>query len=266
MKTYSIIHAPLMSFYSKPLYRDVALSWRGSGLGYLFVLLAFCWIPMMIVFQTAFLKFSSWDVPAIARQLPQIVIANGNVSVTGDQPRYIRYPDSQEILAIVDTTGQIQSLDNTKAAILLTKNKFMVKNGKVETRTFDLSQVPNFVLDEDRIMQWVNTARMYLVLVLYPVCLLASFVYRTVQVLFYAAIGVIFASAYKKNLSFPAILRLATVAVTPPIVISLVLTILGFSLLLEMTPFYFVMAMAYLFFGIQAATTQEATGQPRTSF
>jgi hypothetical protein len=252
-----------MSFYSKPMYRDVALSWRGSGLGYLFALLTFCWIPMMIVFQAAFLDFSSNEMPAIARQLPKIAIVDGNVSATGDQPCYIRLPDSKDVLAIIDTTGQIQSLDTAQAAVLLTKNKLMFKATKFETRTFDLSQVRNLVLDEDVIMSWIDTARMYLVLLLYPVCLLASFVYRTVQVLFYAAIGAIFASSCKKNLSFPVIFRLSTVAITPPIVISLVLAGAGCSLPPDMTPVYFVMAMAYLLFGIQAATTQEVTEQPQ---
>jgi hypothetical protein len=31
MKKFSIIHLPLMSFFSEALYRDVGLHWKGTG-------------------------------------------------------------------------------------------------------------------------------------------------------------------------------------------------------------------------------------------
>jgi hypothetical protein len=42
MRRYSIFHPLVLAFYSKPLYQDVGRRWKGTGLGYLLLLLAVC--------------------------------------------------------------------------------------------------------------------------------------------------------------------------------------------------------------------------------
>lgn len=252
MKRFSIIHAPLLSFFSEEFYRDVALYWEGTNLAYLLLLLAVCWIPVMVRAHIGFADFLRNDVPPIVNQVPKITITNGRVSVDEPQPYYIRAQNGA-VLAVIDTTGQITSLEDPNTQCLLTRTKLIGRKSRYETRVFDLSQVKDFVVDNDRITGWLRTAGKLLIPVLYPFALFGSYVYRIVQVLMYAAIGMVFAKWFNVTLSYTALLRLAVVAVTPCIIINTVLTVAAVDF--RYAPlFYLIVALGYLFYAVKAAS------------
>ena len=262
MKKFSIIHIPLLSFFSKELYRDVALNWKGVGavLGYLLLLLAVCWIPTMIEMHIAFADFVDNEAPKVVEQVPEITITDGQVSIEQPQPYYIKDPDCNGVLAIIDTTATITSLEDSNALCLLTKNSIIWQQSEFETRTIDLSEVENFVLSSERIMGWLHTAGKFLAIIIYPFALLGSYLYRIVQALIYAAIGLLFALYCKVTLSYAALLRLAVVAVTPCVIAKTVLGIAGVHL--PYAPLiYLLAALAYLFFGVHAAAQTTAPPQ-----
>ena len=262
MKKFSIIHIPLLSFFSKELYRDVALNWKGVGtaLGYLLLLLAVCWIPTMVEMHIGFANFVDNEAPKVVEQVPEITITDGQVSIEEPQPYYIKDPDSGDVLAIIDTTATITSLEDPNAMCLLTKTSIMWRESEFEINTFDLSEVENFVLNSDRIMSWLHTAEKFLVIIIYPFALLGSYLYRIVQALIYAAIGLLFALGCKVTLSYAALLRLAVVAVTPCVIAKTILGIAGVHL--PYAPLiYLVAALAYLFFAVQAVA--QTTGPPQ---
>lgn len=253
MKKFSIIHIPVLSFFSKELYRDVGLYWKGANFSYLLLLLAICSIPTMIKVHVVFSDFIDNEAPGVIEQVPEITIVNGEVSMKEPQPYYIRVPEDGNTMAIIDTTGTIKSLEDPNAICLLTKNKVMWRQSKFEIRTYDLSQVENFVLDSDRIMGWLHTAKKFLAIAIYPLAVLGSYVYRIVQALIYAAIGLLFALLCKVKLSYAALLRLAIVAVTPCIIVSTVLYLAGVRLPYAGL-FYLVVALGYLFYGVKATS------------
>ncbi len=119
MKKFSIIHIPVLSFFSKELYIDVGQNWKGVNFLYLLLLLAVCLIPTMIKIHADVTDFVNNEAPVIVNQVPEIAITDGQVSIKETQPYYIKDPDSDKILAIIDTTGQIESLENTDALCLL---------------------------------------------------------------------------------------------------------------------------------------------------
>ena len=253
MKKFSIIHVPVLSFFSKALYADVGLSWKGTGFAYLALLLAACWIPKIVKIHWAASDFINNEAPAVVEQVPEITITNGEVSIEEPQPYYIREPEHDSVLAIIDTTGTIQSLEDANTICLLTRTHLIWRQSNVETRTFDLSKVENFVVDGNRIMGWLHTARHVIVPIVYPFAFLGSYVYRIVQALIYAAIGLLFASLCKVALPYPTLLRLAVVAVTPCIIVGTVLGLAGVHL-----PYagliYLLIALGYLFFGVKAVS------------
>ena len=128
MKKYSIIHAPVMSFFSMDFYRDVGLNWKGVGFGYLFLLLAVFWVPKIIRIQWMASDFVEYEAPDVVGQVPEITIADGEVSIKEPQPYYITMPDSNKAIAIIDTTGSIVSLEDSNAFCLLTKTDFIMRN------------------------------------------------------------------------------------------------------------------------------------------
>lgn len=254
MKKFSIIHIPVLSFFSKDFYREVGLQWKGICFAYLLLLLAICWIPGMVKIHLGFSNFIDNEAPAFIDQVPEITITDGRVSIEEPQPYYIKIPDTNDILAVIDTTGTINSLEDANSLCLLTKTGFIWRQGEFETRTFDLSQVKNFTLSGDSIMKFLHITKKLLVIILYPFVLLSSYVYRIIQALIFAAIGLLFASLSKVSLSYGALLRLAVVAMTPCMIIKTAFGLAGVHLPCGVGLVYLLVALAYLYFGVYACS------------
>jgi len=252
MRKYSIFHVPALSFFSKKLYIDVGQNWKGVNFLYLLLLLAVCLILTMINLHRGISNFVNNEASAIVNQVPEITITDGQVSIKETQPYYIKDPDSNEPLAIIDTTGQIESLEDTDAFCLLTGNEIITKERKFENTTYDLSNVKAFVVDSERITGWLQIGRKFLAVVIYPFALLGYYVYRIVQALIYAAIGLLFASFCKTKLSYAALIRLAVVAVTPCIIVGTILGLAGTSI---PSFLYLVAALLYLFFAVKSVSS-----------
>ena len=156
MKRYRFFHIPLLAFFSKDLYTDVALNWNRTCLGYLFLLLAVCWIPRTMKINSQFADFMDTEAQKLIFQVPTITIKDGTASIDEPEPHYIYDIEKGKTLAAIDTTGQSTSLDDVDALVLLTVDKIMYKQGPSETRTFDLSQVKEFSLDQDMLTNWLN--------------------------------------------------------------------------------------------------------------
>jgi hypothetical protein len=258
MKKFSIIHLPLFSFFSEELYQEVGLTWKGVGFGYLFLLLAICTVPKMFKLHSGFSAFIDEQSPKFVNQVPKITIEKGEVYIEEQQPYYITAPDSNKVVAIIDTTGQIQSLDNSDAFILLTKNKLLSRQSETEVRTYDLTKVKHFILEQSTLTKWLDITKKVLVPVLYPFVLAGSFTFRIIQSLIYAAIGLIFANWCKTKLSYPALIRLAVTAVTPCIIVRTVLECTSIKI-----PFaglwFFLAAMLFLLYGVKACSQATET-------
>jgi hypothetical protein len=135
------------------------------------------------------------------------------------------------------------------------------KANGTETRIYDLSTVDDFTLDRDRVNGWVQAFGKYFSVVAYPVALAASFAYRVLQMLLYAAIGMLFVKMLKAPLDYPTVLRLASVSITPVILLSTMQMLTGLHV-----PAYwlvcFVIAMGYLFFAVKSNAAPAAPEAP----
>jgi hypothetical protein len=249
-KKFSIIHIPVFSFFSSELYRDVGLRWKGVNFLYLFLILGICWIPAMIKIHVGATDFVDNEVPAFLEQIPEISITNGELSISEAEPYYIKVPDSEEVLVVIDTTGTIETLEDANAPCLLTKNKITWRKSEFETQTLDLSQIEEFSLNSDDVMGWVRTISKFLVVMTYPAALLGSYVFRIVQALLYGVVGLLFGLLFKAKLSYESLVRLAVVAMTPCM---LVKTILGMAdIHLPRAGLIFLMVtLAYLFLAVK---------------
>jgi hypothetical protein len=252
MKRYSIIQAPVLSFFSKALYRDVRHKWTNVGYGYLVLLLMACWIAPTVKLHYDFSGFVDNEAPKIVTQIPKLTITDGKASIDEPQPYSIVDPDSGVTIVVIDTTGSIRSLDETDAHILITETTVIYKKNEIQTDTFDLSEIDEFTLTQDMINGWLETAKSGAVPVIYVGAVLGSFIFRILQSLIYACIGLLFASWCKTNIGYATLIRLSVIAVTPGIIVATILETAGIDF-----PYsgwcYFLAAMGYLFFGIKTS-------------
>lgn len=252
-KRYSVFQALYMAFYSADLYQDVGARWQGVGAAYLLLVVVLSWLPVLIKMQVTFSDFATHDAPKIIGQIPPITIDKGKVSTTVDTPYFIKDPDTGKELAILDTSGQITSLDGHPSAfLLLTQSRLISRQSNMEVREYDLSQVQHFEFNREKALDWLLTFKNLLLVMVAPFAILFGYIYRILQLLLYAAIGMGFASMIKLKVEYGVMMRLAAVAVTPALLINMAFDLWGKSI-----PFWwlicFVIAMCYLFFAVKSA-------------
>lgn len=256
LRRYSIVNALYMSFYSKPLYRDVARNWKGLCLTYLFALLALSVIPGVMELQTNLTTFFNTEAPRFVKQLPTITITDGKASITKPQPYYIKDEKTGKPVAIIDTTGKIKSLKGSPASLLITRTSVIVKMDADETRTFDLSDIKSLVVDRRAVYDWMDSFQDWSAFIFYPIALVFSFLYHLVEMIFYAAVGLMFARSLQANLRFRAVVRLAVIAMTPSVVLGVLIAVAGLSV-----PYWWyvslVISVAYVYFAVRANSGTE---------
>jgi hypothetical protein len=208
-----------MAFYSKSLYRDIAVNWStGFCFLYLLSLLALYWIPGMIRMDADLSTYIEDEAPKFVNQLPSIVISKGQASIDGPQPSIIKYPEKGDAVMIVDTTGQITSLENSSAIILVTKTQLFIKDSLQGTRILNLSELGDMTIDKALVYDWLEVFSEWFAILVYPFALLFSFAFRSAQVLIYALIGMLFSQVIRVGLNYQALMRLAAIALTPVII------------------------------------------------
>lgn len=251
MKKYNVFQAIVLSFFSKELYQDVAKNWRGFAFSYLLLVLAIFWLPATFQMYFYMHNFVTKTTPQIVQQLPTITLKDGQASIDKPSPYFIRTPDNH-ILAVIDTSGQFTSPDQTQGVVLLTKDKLYIKRNATEVRQYELKNTEDMVITQTKVYNFLHLVKNWGLFIVYPILVIGSWIYRVIETLIYAIIGtLIFANIMKVKLEYQQILRIAVMAVTPPIVLS---TVLDFFFITFPYQFflYFIIAMAYIVYGINA--------------
>lgn len=262
MRKFGIFHPLVLSFYSQPLYQDVAKNWRGAAFLYLLLVLALYLLPTMVTMQRGMTRFVEREAPGVLKQIPRVSIIDGEVSTDVETPYHIIDPENGKTIIILDPDGGLNSLEGTDAKVLITRHQLIAKQRPRETRVYDLSGIKNFTVDRARVEGWLHVASVWLVPLLFPLMLVALYCFRLFQALVYGLIGLIFAKLLHVRLGLMASVALAIIAITPVLVLDVVFGLAKFR-----PPAWwligFIIAMCYLFFGVRAnAATPSPTAAP----
>ena len=252
-RRYGLRHPYFLSFFHKPFYRDVSRHWRGLAFVHLLILLALTGAAFMLHFKAFATDFVNEQAPAILAQIPPITIERGAVRTNVEQPYQIYRADGGRLFAVIDTTGEITSLGQTEAMLLLTRSHLLARIGSDGSRIIDLQPIEELELTRDDIARWLDASLQWAPIVLFPLMLFFSFCLRTVQVMVYGGIGVVASMLWKRPLPFSAAVAVGVMAMTPVILIDTLIMLLRLDL-----PVWgwgsFVLALAYMLFGIWSAT------------
>lgn len=222
---------------------------------YLLLLLGVCWIPTMFRFQEYLNSYMEVEAPKIISQVPEIRILGGRVSTEVPVPCLIKDPETGTTLMIIDPSGEITSLDDSDARMLLTSDRLIMRRSAHETRTLDLSWVEDLIVTRQKLSDWAELLRKRLVLFLYPLALLFSYIYRIVQGLLYALAAMLLGRALGLSLSYRASVSLALVSLTPAIIANTLYNYLGLAIPL----WWFLsvaLSLAYLWFAVTSNSSE----------
>lgn len=251
MSKYNIFQALYLSFFSRKLYKDVGENWGGKTFLYLFVLLALSWIGQTAIMQAGLTRLYAQASTEFMTQLPLVTIKNGNVTTPENRPYIIKDPSSAEVFAIIDTSGKFTDLSNAKSEILVTRTKIYEQRNKQEVRIHQLPDTLNMTINPVSINDYVKRLVGFAWIFIFTFVLITSYIYRVLQVLLYSVLGKIFSSISGANVDYGTILQITIVALTPAIALSTLLDLMSISLPHHYLV-YFVIAMGYMIYGIQA--------------
>lgn len=256
MKKFSIIDPLYMSFYSKDLYRDVAANWStGMCFLYLLSLLALCWVPGMIRLDTDLSYNVKNNAPKYIAQMPDIVISKGEASISEQQPYTIRDPDNGEPFMIIDTTGTVKSLENSKALVLLAKDRLIVKTPDDNQQVLNLRDIGDMTITRSVVREALENLVGWFTILLYPFVVIFGFIFRAAQALIIALFGTIITKSLGADLRYRELVKISSIALTPLIIFNAL--VLYFRIEIPI-PFLtdLILIVAYQVFAIRSNSNQ----------
>lgn len=248
------------------LWRDAGRNWRGFGFLYLLILFLISWGVTLAKHHGPFTDFVRNDVPKFAKEVPTVDIKDGVVTTDVPyEPYIITNPDNGNALVVIDTTGQTTEPPEPEPSLLLTKNKLIVRNNnKVETH--DLSQVKQFHFSSQDVQSFFDKLHALYWPVIFPSAVAWSMIWRLIQVLIYALIGMAIASGVRPPLSFGALMRLAALAITPVVLLDTVFAVTGLSFGCAWTTLGITLAIVLLVFMVRANNDPNAAPPPGRAY
>jgi hypothetical protein len=247
------------AFYSKTFYRQVARSQGIEPFAYLLALTGLCGAIFLACGFGAVLSqgaLSTWE--DFVSQAPVIHILNGEASVDGPQPAFVKVRNhgQEGVVAVLDTHDQIQAPDRMNTPIYLHSHELiMFDKGKIDH--YSLARIKHMTIDHARIRHYARLAMFLMFIVPLPIAFGGFFIYLLVKSLLYACSGFIGNFLFKVHLGFRALWAISTVAVTPA---SILLAILYFFQSIRLPSYLFVLlTFAYVVFGIYANSLPDAT-------
>lgn len=255
-RRYGLFHPYGLAFFSRAFYADVAAHWRGLAFVHLLLVMLLAATAYVIHFQSLVDRFIAEEAPAIVEQVPEIVITEGSVHVNVDEPYTIRQPESGRAFAIIDTSGEITSLRQTEATLLLTTSRLAVRLAPNDIRTIDLRPIASLRIDQAAVVQWLGDIQKWAPVIMFPLTLGFAFLFRSAQALLYGGLGMALAALRKTPLPYGAAVSVAIMALTPVIIVDALLVwtntylpLWGFG--------SFMLALGYLVFGIRSAARSD---------
>lgn len=254
------------SFFNNKLYVDVGKRWKGLSLLYLLLLMFIVTIPVAVHVMRSFNYYYYEQLLMPLKRLPPVYIQNGQVYLNEPMP-YLVKNDEGQVVAIVDTTGTVTSMDKKypQLAVLITRDKLIYRTPSppqlFRTVTAPSAPINEQIFDKDmnQVFEgplWVNSTMVKVLMILVDVL-----IYPTIAVLFlviYLILLFVFSLMaqlaakvlLKMDLTYGQAFRLLMVSTTPQITV-LMLTVYwifpGRSfVLIGLTLAYFVFAVLSL--------------------
>lgn len=247
-KRYRIWHLPVLSFFSKPLYRDVAARWKGTNLGYFCLLLALCLVPAVWNLSRSMIQAIDRHSDIYLMQIPPIQLSDGMLTIDAPQPYSII--EGNRTVLLIDTTGGIQTLEEADALSLMTQTRLYIHQQGNAPLVYDLKDFNNFTLNQRIAEDLIARIKRLAIPTTYAAIYLGSLLFFMLVALLLGGIACLLAAVQKKSLQYKAGIRIAVVALTPAMVVGGVLATFGRTVPALL---YIMLTLAYLYIAAGSA-------------
>lgn len=248
---YHLTHGMILSFFSPSFYVDVALRWRGACMAHLVLV-----VIMVTLFFTLWLndKYSTWNdeyIYPVVDKFPSIAVEGNKLMMLEKSPYVLMGPEGTVQRVIFDAAGTV-SANQLTTEWLAGPSAVFFKDPQQMLKTIPYDEEVSFKLNRE-IVHWASEQfRRWLPFLTYFIIGGVYWIFLIASAFLYSLAGIVIHALAKTALGYPAIFRLAAVAVTPS---ALSEAVLRFFLDVE-TPWlsglFFFVPFAYLILGVSA--------------
>jgi hypothetical protein len=207
-------------------YKQAANQPIKKALIYIFLILLIAAVLMSIGNIIRVNKFIDEGKDWALKNVPEIRIVNGKIQVDVPQP-FTVWKD-ENFIFLIDTTGQYTSIDTIyKAGALLTQTKLIMKQDELRTQQYELSQFPNVTVNKDSITRWSKLGQTIIWIIL-PIGTYFYLLFtKWFQIMLFSLFTLSLNSSMKTNLKYPQLLKLGIYALTAPIILDIIYSLVG---------------------------------------
>lgn len=245
-----------LAFYSRPFYVDVAKRWRGTGLGYLFCLVALASLPMTWKVGRIMEDVADNYLTTIIDRLPDLRIEQGVLKTEAPMPYVITLPGKRDPVVVIDSRTNSRPSDAELQAPVVVLSDRMIVDNQGDVSSYPFSAISDYRLDKVQAHAFLErTISLIKPLAFLPV-VAVEFVYRLLPVLLFAAGGMVYAGLLRVRMPYRLLLRLTCTAVTPVVLLIALATLSGW---LSVVPGWllFLISQGYLFFAVQSVARDQ---------
>ncbi len=239
------------SWYSPEIYREAAHVWRGLGYKYLVGVLVALWALAAIHVHVLFNDLVEGFLKPVLKEMPVMEIKDGFMTI--DQPyqfHEVKDPRSGKVLVTFDLSAHPADPALDKDGIFL-QAKRVIFHYDGKERVYDFTQVKETTYTWRYYIDGLEVVRNWLGVVVLGAFWLFSFLTCAIQVLIYGLVGKVFAVFNKCRLTYPQLVRISAVAITPSLIIDTCQKLICTGLP-AWTAVSVVVSLFFLLFGVRA--------------
>ena len=251
------------SFYSKADYARISVNGRHFRKWLYLLLITFlAFLPGFIRTSIMLKQFLNNEYTVLVSQVPEINVVGGKAFSEVEQPFFLSFPEIKEYIFVLDTTGEIRSLDDVNAYVLMTEDKLYLRSTDNEIRIYDLAQLGGyFSFDSYKLLDMGDnfyTAFIILSILLAP---LFIFIFRMLLIFLASLLFSVFKIGRENALDITEIIPVACAAITPSIIFRALANVIP----VEIKGAFFISLLiffGFLSFGIVSAVQGRKGGIP----
>lgn len=230
------------SFYSREFYSKIGGKPFKSILGYFTLLVLFLTIIRAVSLYNPLVNNVPKEIKKGAEELIncypdnlEVNISNGQATTSARQPYFLSCDKeksaSESAFLVIDTgtTFSKEKFDEYKTPIWLTKNALVAKKNSFETNTYSLEKINNFKVNKNEINTLYNKTSAYFIYVgpsllsIASVLIYLGYIFRLVYLLIFSLLVFLISGLMKKDFSYFQVYKTSVYAITPALLIELLL-------------------------------------------
>lgn len=282
-KKYAIRQFPIWSgltksWYSRAFYRDVALAWRGMGLGYLFILIFFLSALTCIALHGELQKSIQFDLPGILEQLPKLEYSKGTLRSLEPKRYTVTHESSGRLLMVIDTSLKKPETIQTETPVFIVGREKIWLQASLygptrefidlrHVETLNIAKLDRFVIDRELVREVIYKISKWVMLIVFPFFVIMSYFGRLVEAMLFALLAYFILQSIQRKISYGSLLRLIILAQTPSILVAMLAIVLapaGYWLTwiaVVLSAYYTVFSIYAAFFDLDEAQKRGATSE-----